>query len=245
MAAKKIVCFLVLLNSLCFKSLAIGDSIPQVQYEITAEVQERNFDKGKLQKTKESAVFQYDLNTKKEEISLLDKILYKIVLFIAKALSNSKGSGSGMLFYMICLLALAAVIIIAMWMTTTGIFARKNIQEKSNLDFSEFTEDIHSIDFDKMIEETIKFNKFGRAVRLYYLKSLKQLSDKNHIQWEIDKTNRDYLHELQNPSIKNGFENITYLYEHVWYGNTEIDKAKFSKMEETFHKFLTLSATAK
>ncbi len=132
-----------------------------------------------------------------------------------------------------------------MRMNSIGIFSRRNSRDGAGLDFSEFTEDINTIDFDKMIEEAVKSGMYRRAVRLYYLKALKQLSDRSQILWEINKTNRDYLYELKSPQLRSGFEDITYVYEYVWYGNVEIDAEKFSKVRSTFNQFSNLAATAK
>jgi hypothetical protein len=224
---------------------AIADSTSKVLYETSTIVPERNFDEGKLAKAKENPDFNYDLSRKREEPSWLDKLMYKIIGFLLGVLFNPTGSVENIFFYLICILLIIGLIVLIMRMNSIGIFSRSNTQNKNGLDFSELTEDINSIDFDKMIEEAVKTGMYRRAVRLYYLKSLKQLSDKSQIVWEINKTNRDYLYELRNPSLRTAFEDITYVYEYVWYGNVEIDAEKFSKVKTTFNQFSSQAAAVK
>jgi hypothetical protein len=235
--------FLIFIASAC--PAAIVDSTDKVLYETSTVVPERSFDQERLAKAKENPDFNYDINRKLEEPSWLDKLMYRIIGFLINLLFNPTGSAESIFFYIICILLVIGLIIVIMRMNSIGIFSRSNTQNKGGLDFSELTEDINSIDFDKMIEEAVKTGMYRRAVRLYYLKSLKQLSDKSQIVWEINKTNRDYLYELRSPSLRTAFENITYVYEYVWYGNVEIDAEKFSKVRTTFNQFSNQAASAK
>ena len=216
-----------------------------VQYESNVVIPERNFDKEKLAKTKANPDYKYDLTKKTEKSSWLDKLLYKIVHFIVRVLFNPTSSAESIFFYVICIALIVVLVFVIIRMNVIGIFSRGNAKDRNGLDISEFVEDINSIDFDKMIDEALSSVMYRRAVRLYYLKSLKQLSDKEHIVWEINKTNRDYLYELRSASLRIGFEEITYMYEYVWYGNIEIDAEKFSKVRSTFHQFYNQAASAK
>ena len=59
---------------------------------------------------------------------------------------------------------------------------------------SEITEeDIHSMDFYSSITKAKKENNWRLATRYYYLWLLKSFSDKDIIEWDIEKTNADYL----------------------------------------------------
>ncbi len=216
-----------------------------VQYEQSTVLPERNFDKQKLAEAKANPAFKYDLTRKVEEPSLLDKILYKIISFIISVLFNPTGSAESILFYIICTALIVGLIFVILRMNAVGIFSRSKVNKKNGLDFSESIEDINALDFDKLIDEAVKAGMYRRAVRLYYLKSLKQLSDRSLISWEINKTNRDYLYELKTPALRSGFEAITYVYEYVWYGNTELDAEKFYKVKSTFHQFYTQTSSAK
>ncbi len=242
---KKIIYILLLSILISGSPDATGKPLPVVQYESATVIPERSFDKEKLAKTKANPDFKYDLERKLEEPSWLDKLLYRIVEFIFNIFVNPTGSAGNIFFYVICTAILIGLVYVILRMNAVGIFARNSRTEKDGLDFSESIEDIHSIDFDKLIEEAVQSRMYRRAVRLYYLKSLKQLSDKSQIVLEINKTNRDYMYELRSPSLRAGFEDIAYVYEYVWYGNMEIDAEKFSIVKSSFHQFHNQTAAAK
>lgn len=108
---------------------------------------------------------------------------------------------------------------------------------KINLPYSESLEDINGIDFDAEIEKAVAQHNFRLAVRLLYLKCLKQLSDKSLIQWQIDKTNSAYIAELTSPQQKKIFGLLTRQFEYVWYGNFAINKQAFTDIDLLFQEF--------
>lgn len=105
----------------------------------------------------------------------------------------------------------------------------------------EFKENIHEINFDTLIEEAVQQQDYRRATRLLYLRSLKQLSDKEYIRWSMDKTNRDYLRELPTGDVRSHFERLTLLFEYTWYGDFPIDKVLFEQSRALFNNFGTLT----
>lgn len=108
---------------------------------------------------------------------------------------------------------------------------------KVDVPYSESLENIHEISFDDEIEKAIAQNNYRLAVRLLYLKCLKQLSDTQLIQWQIDKTNAAYIYELTDPNQQQTFKLITRQFEYVWYGNFGIDKQAFNNIDTLFQDF--------
>lgn len=109
--------------------------------------------------------------------------------------------------------------------------------DKIDLPYSESLENIHEINFDTEIEKAISQHNYRLAVRLLYLRCLKQLSDHNLIQWQIDKTNSAYVVELSDPDQKQTFGLLTRQFEYVWYGNFAIDKQAFTNINQLFQNF--------
>ncbi|MNE27941.1 hypothetical protein D3C80_1213650 [compost metagenome] len=60
------------------------------------------------------------------------------------------------------------------------------------------------------------------------------MSEKHLIVWDVEKTNTDYLYELQNQSQKEDFAYLSYLYNYIWYGEFELDEATFEKAKYAF-----------
>jgi hypothetical protein len=108
---------------------------------------------------------------------------------------------------------------------------------KVNVPYSESLENIHEINFDADIEKAVAQHNYRLAVRLLYLKCLKQLSDKNLITWQIDKTNSAYIYELADPQQKQIFSLLTKQFEYAWYGNFSINKQAFANIDLLFQNF--------
>jgi len=103
--------------------------------------------------------------------------------------------------------------------------------------YSESLENIHEINFDNAIEEAINKHNYRLAVRLLYLKCLKQLSDAALIKWQPEKTNNSYLDELANADQKAIFKSLTRRFEYVWYGEFPIYGQTFSRINLQFQEF--------
>jgi len=106
-----------------------------------------------------------------------------------------------------------------------------------DIPYTESLENIHEIDFDAEIEKAISHHNYRLAIRLLYLRCLKQLSDKQLIQWQIDKTNGAYLHELSEPGQKQYFARLTRQFEYIWYGDFPIDSQAFGSIHRLFQDF--------
>ncbi len=89
-------------------------------------------------------------------------------------------------------------------------------------------------DIQALINQALKDNNYRLAVRFYYLLILQQLSKKDIIDWQLEKTNHDYIFEIKNESIRQQFTKVTRIYDFIWYGNFKVDKNTFAKAEKEF-----------
>jgi len=135
-------------------------------------------------------------------------VIVIVIYFIAKNLSNQEGR----------------------W-----IFGKS---DKKTLFYTDAEKNIHLLDFEKLIQESIANGEKRVAIRYYYLWLLKVMAQHNYIEWDIEKTNSDYLYELQQPAQKEEFTYLSYLYNYIWYGEFEIDDLRFSNTENRFKKAL-------
>lgn len=121
-----------------------------------------------------------------------------------------------------------------------GMDAIKLLQgeaRKTGLAYTESLENIHELNFDSEIEKAVSQHNYRLAVRLLYLRCLKQLSDNNLIHWQIDKTNSTYVHELNDASQRQAFSLLTRQFEYVWYGGFTIDGTAFQNINQLFQNF--------
>ncbi|MDB5033467.1 MAG: hypothetical protein JWQ98_708 [Chlorobi bacterium] len=103
--------------------------------------------------------------------------------------------------------------------------------------FTEIDENIETMDFDRLIEAAVAARNFRRAVRLHYLKLLKEMGSRKMIALRMEKTNHDYLRELSVPALRDPFAQVTLLFEYVWYGDLPVDETMFRSLRERFAGF--------
>lgn len=118
-----------------------------------------------------------------------------------------------------------------------GVFIGKAAANKSVI-INE-GEDIHEMDFNFLIQEAIANENYKNAIRLSYLKLLKNLTDKDLITWKVDKTNTEYLSELKYHEFYAPFKKTTLVFEYVWYGDFTITKQHF---DDTLLVFKTMNS---
>jgi hypothetical protein len=71
------------------------------------------------------------------------------------------------------------------------------------------------------------------------LRSLKILSDKEIINWKINKTNREFIKEIKSNDLKSKFEIITSDFEFIWYGGFDIDYSAYINQQNSYSDFNT------
>ncbi len=99
-------------------------------------------------------------------------------------------------------------------------------------------EDLLSTDeLSQRIENAISKREYRHAVRYLFLRVLKELAAHDLIVWRIDKTNRDYVHELRRPDLKVLLADLARLFEYVWYGNFELNETSFAQAKRAFDDF--------
>ncbi|AZQ43978.1 hypothetical protein [Nonlabens ponticola] len=88
---------------------------------------------------------------------------------------------------------------------------------------------IEEIDLNKLIADAVNGNDYRSAIRYQYLNVLKKLSAAGVIVWDYQKTNADYYREIKKQEVKDQFKRISYLYDHVWYGEFAVDRKVYDQ----------------
>lgn len=99
-------------------------------------------------------------------------------------------------------------------------------------------EDIHEVNLNKLLQEAIENKDFRLAIRYYYLSTLKTLSNNQLIDYHKDKTNSEYLFEIENKTMRTNFSYLSYIYSYVWYGEFPVDETNFKVAENKYQSFL-------
>lgn len=199
-------------------------------YDSTA-VDVRSFDENAINEHKSDDTFDYGVRPS-AELSLwkrfkiwLSKILQSIFYF-----GTEKAIGKILIYIL-----LAAGLIYAAYKLSTihsskGIYGQRN----AGLAYDLHQEDIHEMDFEKLINEAVAEKNYRLAIRLVYLYALKQLSDKELIDWQPGKTNHDYANELQASQLKPEFNELSYYFDYAWYGDFAVDRPLYEKVSSIF-----------
>jgi len=164
-----------------------------------------------------------------------DEFWYANATF-AKKKTNEKNS-KGSTFYQTLLWLLAvggfiAFLIIYLSNSNISLFRRSKTMEQVEGELG--TEDIFAINYNKQIEKAIAEGDYRLAVRLLFLRLLRNMSDRNIIQYSHERTNLDYLLQVHHAPWYQQFFRITRNYEYVWYGLFEIDQNKFHSINMDF-----------
>jgi len=99
------------------------------------------------------------------------------------------------------------------------------------------TDDIFAINYQKEIDKAAREKNFRLAVRLMFLRLLKNLTEKNIIHYSQGKTNLDYLMQLHPTRYYKDFFRITRNYEYSWYGEFEVNEKAYYIIRSDFDNF--------
>lgn len=105
-----------------------------------------------------------------------------------------------------------------------------------NLQDELLDEDIHEINFSEKIEIAEKAADYRSAIRYYFLFVLKTLTDKKQIEWNPEKTNKDYIKELSHEEVQADFRKVARIFDYVWYGEFSLDQKQYSELRKNFEK---------
>lgn len=91
----------------------------------------------------------------------------------------------------------------------------KDIASETATDDDEIT--IES-DLESLLKEALNSGNYRAAIRIYYLKALKLLGEKNIVSPSREKTNFEYLVEIGPHPVFNLFREMTMIFERNWFG---------------------------
>jgi hypothetical protein len=221
-----------LLFFLSFKTF--GQSAERIIPYDSSAINPRSFSNEKLQAYKDNSDFIYETNLR-ETPGLFARIKDWILNKIFDNLSDSNLSNLSN-FFLYVLIPLTIIFILWKLFGADKKFFFYGSSKKNKMNFEE-VENIHEIDFDKLISEAVARQEYRLAVRLSYLRLLKELTVKNLIAWSPEKTNYEYLRELKENKLRDQFAHNSLMYEYIWYGDFEIDKDNFAKINSGFQTF--------
>ena len=220
-------------------SMAVGAAVQKEGAKIFANdssrVEVRKLDPQTQKELLEDSDYQYD-RVGPAPKTLWERIKEWFWRTIEKIFSSNGGQiGLSIFQYILIIAVIIIIVLLVLKNDIRAVFYGKSASVP--IDFKEFDEDIHKINFDDLIADAISKKDFRKAVRLHFLKLLKELTDNNLIIWQIDKTNNDYSMELSNSRYSIKFKELAYMYEYVWYGDMKMEEDDFKTTIAKFREF--------
>jgi len=149
-------------------------SAPKQAVDDRAPITVRNPSADKLADFRTDRDYQYDYDTRPPENPLA-----KFWAWIQQKISEFFRSKAYQNFWQYAILvAIAGVVIWLLIKAEVLAFMFPKRASNMPLDYENITENIHEINFDASIEEAIQQHNYRQAIRLAYLQTLKQLTDK-------------------------------------------------------------------
>ena len=99
-------------------------------------------------------------------------------------------------------------------------------------------DDIHHSNLEELYTQATAEGNFRLAVRYRYLIIIRELSNKQFIKWKKEKTNADYIFDMMNNAFQKPFREVTFLFEKIWYGKTELSEQNFMLVSTRFNEFM-------
>lgn len=153
---------------------------------------------------------------------------------------NASTEGLGKIFQILAIILAIAAIAFGIFRTMQAPRNRRIGQAQDGTVITAENVDayIHETDLERFLREALAAGNYALCIRLYYLQTIKLLSEKGDIKWSREKTNRDYLREMREHRLSKEFREVTRAFERVWYGNEALNAGAYADMEPGFKRLL-------
>ncbi|MGK2863589.1 MAG: hypothetical protein ACSLE0_16780 [Chitinophagaceae bacterium] len=157
--------------------------------------------------------------------------------------TEKKKNGSGVLahpvfqsiLWLIIIGGFITVLVLYLANSHTGLFRKSKSLAAEDEDAA--LDDIFQINYPQEIEKATSIKNYRLAVRLLFLQLLRNLANRQIIQYRQDGTNQDYMMQLNSTRLYPAFFKLARNYEYCWYGQFEIDKEKYAVIKKDFEIF--------
>lgn len=226
----------LLLALLCYVPAlaAPADSIRHRPRTDTLKVGSRALDEKKIAEYRADPEFRY--NRPQEGLTWWERFLIWLSTWIGRILGFATRTTLGkFFFYAFWSLLILYVLLKLLNVDVKDLFFRSPARQSINFKIAE--ENIHALDFEKLIQEAVEDKRYRDAVRLIFLYSLRKLSDAQLIQWMPGKTNDEYLSELKQHPARPRLQELRYYFDYAWYGHFEVSDETYAGVNQTFRQF--------
>lgn len=188
-------------------------------------ISEREFD---------TLVNELGYNETKKALRIRDKFIPKDIEVEEKEVQTSSGAGAALL-HLLAYGLMGFLIVLIIYMIFSNVQLDKKI-DVDELDLEEI-EDIENVAADAAYKAAVASGDYRLAIRMQFIKCLQLLNEAEHIEWEKEKTNRDYTREIKDREMKRSFRELATIFEQTWYGDVDMDIQEFRLYDQRFLSF--------
>ncbi len=220
-----------------FSMSAQKAGMSEVCYKDTITLEQVSFDSQTYNQLKADKNFDY-YHTQPQGLHLGDTLREVIFRWLRKYFDPdiSQGQVDAVLWILAAIFVI--LIIVVIYFFKPSLFY---INKKKKTSFSVEDEDIHELNFDKLIKESLDSEAYSDAIRWTYLHSLKLMQDRGYISWEPNKTVNEYVYEMKRLDLKPEFTILSREFLYFRYGNFDASKEsyiRFSSLNDQLVKYL-------
>ncbi len=192
--------------------------------------------KTSLDELKKQSKYNYNEAAPDLSITWFDRLKRKINDFFSTIFTKTVTG----IYNQSLIVAFIGVLLLIVLLKVLGINIMNPFSKSGNdipISYTSVQENIHGRNFEAEIDQAIMNKDTKLAIRLLFLKTLKQLTDQKLIEWMPNKTNQQYFYSLP-ASHQPGFSELTKIFEYAWYGEKNIEYADFQDIKNKFNSFI-------
>lgn len=201
------------------------------------DISERSFDEDKWQAIVNDIDYSKDLKPDKaeEETEETEEVDWNW----RSPIQFGEGFGRALSIALLSILGIVLLVLLLRFLLVPPKNRKLDLSEDLEISVEEVAENLETHDPRSLLEQAIDAKEYRLAVRLYYLKIIRELSLKEQIRWQRDKTNSQYLKEMRQHPLLDEFAEMTLLFERIWYGNRTIGMTDFELLRPKAEGLLT------
>ncbi len=112
---------------------------------------------------------------------------------------------------------------------------KKNVKTEAKENAEDNPEDIQEHDYRSLAQRAEKDGNYRLAYRYLFLGMLQNLELKKYIEWQKNKTNLDYIPEIQNDTIRKEYQQLAHYFDYIWYGKKPISELQYEESKKEFN----------
>jgi hypothetical protein len=116
-------------------------------------------------------------------------------------------------------------------------FKQEETTKESLISWETDPEKISFSRLEEWLRESLSKQDYAQGVRVLFLITLKELSSRSIIKWKRNKTNRDYLLEIQDEKLLPPYRYLSVAFDAALYGHYPVTETAFQKCREKFDQF--------